>query len=517
MAQEFEKANAPESERDRRSSSDSGADRAAGTTHPAPENGEAPGSESMKDPGAWTEDASIRIENVEGEDPAFRETLSPVQAGHPRGRRLAKPAGVRHGLTGEQRILILDAWKRSELPAKDFAAIAGVSPLTLYNWRKKFESEGPGALMEKPRGPGKGSRLPELTRRTILMLKDSNPEWGCQRISDVLLRGPSLSASPAAIAQVLHDAGYAMEDVPTRPHPAHPREFERAKPNQLWQTDLFTFILKRQNRRVYLVAFMDDHSRFVVGYGLHASQSTALVLEVLRAAISSYRPPEEILTDNGAQYVTWRGKSAFTKELEKQGIRQIIASPHRPQTLGKLERFWGTLWRECAERAVFLDLEDARRRIGLFIDHYNFQRPHQGIGGLVPADRFFSAAPEVLRTLKERVAANALDLARHGEPRAPFYLTGQVGGKSFSVHAEGERVILRREGGPREEVELVRPLEAGATPTDGNGTGAAPLCPEGSPLDRAKDAVPAPGTSPLDPALDDLAFLFEEKKEGEKP
>ncbi len=52
----------------------------------------------------------------------------------------------------------------------------------------------------------------------------------------------------------------------------------------MWQTDLFTFMLKRQNRRVYLVAFMDDHSRFIIGYGLHASQSAALVLEVLRGA-----------------------------------------------------------------------------------------------------------------------------------------------------------------------------------------------------------------------------------------
>jgi transposase InsO family protein len=88
------------------------------------------------------------------------------------------------------------------------------------------------------------------------------------------------------------------------------------------------------------------------------------VLEVVRAAIGAYGPPEEILTDNGSQYVTWRGKSAFSRELEKRGIRQIVASPRRPQTLGKIERFWGTLWRECIETAVFVDLEDARRRIG---------------------------------------------------------------------------------------------------------------------------------------------------------
>jgi hypothetical protein len=74
-----------------------------------------------------------------------------------------------------------------------------------------------------------------------------------------------------------------------------------------------------------------------------------------------------------------RGKSAFTRELEKRGIRQIVARPRRPQTLGKIERFWGSLWRECVESAAFVDLGDARQRIGHFIDHYNFQRSQRGI------------------------------------------------------------------------------------------------------------------------------------------
>src|SRR6185437_11540116 len=186
---------------------------------------------------------------------------------------------------------------------------------------------GPAGLLDRPKGTAPGSRLPDITRRTILMLKEAHPDWGCQRISDMLARGPALPASPGAVAKVLHEAGYAAEETPTRPHEPKVIRFERARSNQLWQTDLFTFMLKRQNRRVYLVAFLDDHSRFIVGYGLHASQSGALVLEVLRAAIGSYGPPEEVLTDNGSQYITWRGKSAFTKELEKQGIRQIVAAP----------------------------------------------------------------------------------------------------------------------------------------------------------------------------------------------
>jgi transposase InsO family protein len=373
------------------------------------------------------------------------------------------------------------------------------------------------------------------------MLKQAHPEWGCQRISDMLARGPALAASATSVARVLHEAGYEAVEEATRRHPDRVRSFEREAPHQLWQTDLFSFVLKRQNRRLYLVAFLDDHSRFITGFGLHASQSAALVLEVLRASLASYHPPMEILTDNGAQYVTWRGKSQFSKELEKRGIKQLVARPRRPQTLGKIERFWGTLWRECVESSIFLDLADARQRIGLFIDYYNFQRPHQGIGGLVPADRFFEAAPEVLQTMKDRVAANALELARNGVPKKPFYLTGQLDGKPFSVHREGDRVILRQAGQEREEIDLPPPPESGldarqeTVPAEPGGaagvvepvaeppaTGSSgetdeqrlpvSICPDGSPQTawRPPDAVPLPGVSAVDGVLEQLAARNEQ-------
>src|SRR5262245_51088380 len=422
----------------------------------------------------------------EGTDPVLH-LHSPAH-----GRRTARHEQPAVPFSFEQRLLLLDIWRRSGLSAGDFAPLVGLSKFTLYEWKRRFEADGPAGLADKPRGGPQGSRLSEVTRRTIVMLKQSNPDWGCQRISDVLLRGPALSASVAAVARVLHEAGYQAEEVPTSPHPEGSRRFERARPNQLWQTDLFTFVLKRQNRRVYLVAFMDDHSRFLVGYGLHASQSAALVLEVFRAALAGYGPPEEVLTDNGSQYVTWRGKGAFTKELAKRGVRQVVASPRHPQTLGKIERFWGTLWRECVEAAVFLDLADAQRRIGLFIDHYNFQRPHQGIDGLVPADRFFGSASEVRQTLQARVAANALELARHGAPKTPFYLTGRVGDQPFSVHAEGERMIMTGAEG-RREIDLLPPRSAEPLPE--------PICPMGqvpTGADDEHEQPSEPGTSPLD-------------------
>jgi transposase InsO family protein len=465
--------------------------------------------------GAWL--GEERTEKVLPDADAFAEAASEAVLGDAapplppnltarrRGGPLRKPAESRSvPTTPEQRVLLLDTWQRSGLPAGDFAALVGVSKCTLFAWKKRFEELGPAGLLDQHRGGPKGSRLPELTKRTILMLKQSHPEWGCQRISDLLFRGPALPASPSAVARVLHEAGYEADDVPTRPHGATVHSFERARPNQLWQTDLFTFILKRQNRRVYLVGFLDDQSRFLTGYGLHASQSAALVIEVLRAALAAYGSPAEILTDNGAQYVTWRGKSQFTRELEKRGIRQIVARPRRPQTLGKIERFWGTLWRECVETAVFRDLEDARRRIGLFIDHYNFQRAHQGIDGLVPADRYFGAAPEVLRTLRERVAANALELARHGVPKQPVYLTGLLDGKPFSVHREGDRVFLHHAGADREEIDLPQPPAEVPDAPSAEAAGEElpqPVCPDGSPA--AVWPLPESDLAPGESALDD--------------
>ncbi len=425
----------------------------------------------------------------------------PRLRGRRRGKRLVKkddPAAPA-SLTSEQRLLALDAWLRSGLPAKDFAPLVGVSHHTLYNWKRKFDALGPAGLESGQRGGPRGTRLPEATKRAILLLKKSNPEWGCRRISDVLYRGKGYPASAKAVARLLKEEGYELEDVPTKPHRDKVRRFEREAPSELWQTDLFSFVLKRQNRRVHLVAFLDDHSRYIVSFGLGVSASTELVRESLRRGIVAYGAPKEVLTDNGSQYVTWRGKSQFTKECAARGIRQIIARPRHPQTLGKTERFWGTLWRELLDVAVFLDLGDAEKRIAHFIDHYNFRRPHQGIGGQVPADRFFEASPEVKATLDARVQANAAELARDGEPKKPFYLTGQVGDRAFSVHAEGERVFLLNEDGEKEEVELTARSEGVPDEQAPDNPGA--IAPFGQVGPHDLDDLLPPGASPLDAVI----------------
>ena len=96
------------------------------------------------------------------------------------------------------------------------------------------------------------------------------------------------------------------------------------------------------------------------------------------------------------------------------------------------------------------------------------------------------------------MAANALELAREGVPKTPFYLTGQAGGQAFSVHAEGERVILTNPGG-RQEIDLLPPRSSAESMP-------APVCPQG--IVAGQDGFeepPLPGQSPLDDGLDCLS------------
>ncbi|OAI42022.1 hypothetical protein AYO40_01980 [Planctomycetaceae bacterium SCGC AG-212-D15] len=177
-----------------------------------------------------------------------------------------KPVAKPDLLSAEQRLLLLDTWKRSGLPGADFATMVGVTKHTLYSWKRKFEEEGLGRLIDKPRGGPKGSRVHDLTKRTILMLKEANPDWVAGASARCWCADrPCPPVPPPSLAFC---AKRAMNSARSRP--ATSRHFERARPNQLWQTDPH---LRSQatNRRVYLVAFMDDHSRFIVSYGLHAA------------------------------------------------------------------------------------------------------------------------------------------------------------------------------------------------------------------------------------------------------
>jgi transposase InsO family protein len=321
----------------------------------------------------------------------------------------------------------------------------GMGKSTYCGWIKTYRERGEEGLrfLLPPGGGGSKERirLPGPVTDKIIELKRQNPWWGIKRIAQVLRRMFLLQASPETVRTRLHEAGLMNQQrAKARRNLTRPRFFERATPNQMWQTDIFTFRLG--GRYAYLIAFMDDYSRFVVGADLFRSPTAEAVIEVYRVAAGEYQPPKEMLTDNGRQYASWRGTSRFEAEMKKDHVSHIKSRPQHPMTLGKVERFWATIWQDFLVRAQFESFESARERIKLWIKYYNHKKPHQGIGGMCPADRYFEIQSELKKTIEAGIQDNLLEMALRGQPRAPFYMVGRMEGQSVVLRAEKGKLKL---------------------------------------------------------------------------
>ena len=317
----------------------------------------------------------------------------------------------------------------------------GLGNGTFYGWLARYRKEGEEGL--KPRKPtGARKKPPSPVKKQIVAIKKENPGFGVKRISQILRRWFTLPASPETVRKTLHESEL-MDKPKKKPkrNPQKPRFFERATPNQMWQTDIFTFRLGGRN--AYLIAFMDDHSRYLVGLGLYRSQTAEHVIETYRTAITEYGVPKEMLTDNGRQYTNWRGTSRFEAELKKESVRHIKSRPQHPMTLGKVERFWRTIWDEYLGRAQFDSFESAQARLALWVKHYNHRRPHSSLDGMCPADRFFGVESELRLLIEKSIQQNILELALRGEPQKPFYMVGRMDGQSVVMRAEKGKLVMQ--------------------------------------------------------------------------
>lgn len=112
--------------------------------------------------------------------------------------------------------------------------------------------------------------------------------------------GPRVSLG--SVKRTLDDAGIEPHPTPKprrKPKKKAPRRFERAKAGQLCQSDITSFHLPRDSRRVYLTVFLDDHSRFIVAWTMACHQKSELVTEALFEGLGCFGRPDEILTDQG--------------------------------------------------------------------------------------------------------------------------------------------------------------------------------------------------------------------------
>lgn len=347
--------------------------------------------------------------------------------------------------TAEEKLEIIKARENNGLTLQEVSKVMGVNDSTIWKWNKLYKEGGLKALKDRTTLPPEWKRKPKLIEAKILVLKRENPKMGSKKISDQLLRFDFLKVCAETVRKILRKNKVQPVKMVKRKRQPNKRfkRFERSLPNQLWQIDIFTWML-RGIHRVYVIAVLDDCSRFIVGWELFHSQGANNVLEVVKGAIEKYGYPEEILSDNGRQFVNWRGKTKFQKTLVKLGIEHIKSSPHKPTTLGKIEAFWRNLWRELLSEVAISSFEEAKRAISNWIEKYNYKRVHQGLREdgqqFAPADKYFGTKKVVSQAVSEGITEIENFLKEHPEAYpSPVYLTGKIGGKEILIRAkEGE-------------------------------------------------------------------------------
>jgi transposase InsO family protein len=355
----------------------------------------------------------------------------------------------------ELRRKVVQLYLEEKIPAEIVAQETGVSLSSIQKWTQYYQTHGEAGLRqpwtsEKQIRP----KLSPVVGNKIREMKRAHPEYGVRRIAQLLKRLLFLPGSHETVRKTLHKAKLIPPVRKKAPkNPSKPRFFERSTPNQMWQSDIFPF--KLGGEYAYLIGFIDDYSRYLVGLEVYRSQTTEMVLEVYRRAVGAYGAPKEMLTDNGRQYTNWRGKTHFEKALARDRVHHIKSRPHHPMTLGKIERFWKTIWEEFLVRAQFESFESARERIGWWVQYYNHKRPHQGLEGLCPADRFYEIQKEVREAQERGIAGNVQELALRGKPQKPFYMVGRMGEQSVVIRAERGQVRMTVDGEAGQENEMV--------------------------------------------------------------
>jgi transposase InsO family protein len=257
--------------------------------------------------------------------------------------------------------------------------------------------------------------LPGDVEELIRAYRRDHPTHGFKRIQDILKGKYLVVVSRKQIRRVLKQAGlletcdssFDREDASAK----GTRRFEASRPGEIWQMDV-TYVFIRRMPVLYLAVIVDDYSRYCVAAELNRDQRVETLIGVLHNACTGHTAPEKLLTDQGSGFYSWsREQTRFQEYLDDQKIEHIVAEPHNPQSQGKVERLIQTIREELLTKVKFTGFEDAAAQIRSYIDSYNTDRPHQGIQGGRPADRFHGVAGEVQRA-ESQLAGRGLDLTR---------------------------------------------------------------------------------------------------------
>jgi len=152
------------------------------------------------------------------------------------------------------------------------------------------------------------------------------------------------------------------------------------RPNHVWATDI-TY-LRLSSGFVYLVALIDLHSRYIVGWTLSTSLDAVFCVETLERAMRQHGTPEIANMDQGCQFTS----EEYLGALESAGVRISMDGKGRVFDNILIERFWRTVKYEEVYLRRYESVSEAREAIGAFIRFYNEQRLHQSLAYQTPAE-----------------------------------------------------------------------------------------------------------------------------------
>ncbi len=334
-------------------------------------------------------------------------------------------------------------------------AIAGhlaVNRKTIFRWLRLYADKSSrywvGTRYKKARPRTYGAE----TRDLVKQLKDEAPARSAVAIhASMKQRLGETCPSPETIRRILRELGLSK---------GSPRDrrgyikFERERPNELWQIDFKGEDHFGPLGKLSLIAILDDCSRFVVAARWCANQEEAHVIALLREAFEHYGLPNEVVSDNGAQFKNFQGEPAtrYCRLLALLGVRVIYHSPNHPQSKGKLERWFGTVMSSFVPEAKLLvatrprlTLAEFNKQFGTWLEWYNTQHRHVSLGRRPPAKVYLEHPKRVDRALAVVVNWNAWVVAAE-ERTVSKQNVVSISGKKYTLppgHA-GMRVQVRK-------------------------------------------------------------------------
>jgi len=273
----------------------------------------------------------------------------------------------------------------------DFYKFHNINRQTFFKYYNRFKQSGTDLdLLPQKRGPRWKSRrpLPLIEEMVLIERRKGNNRY---EICEILR--PKLkqhTPSPSGVYNICrrHNLNRLRPKMK-----ANKRKIIKEKAGELGHIDchhLSRDLIVNENKRYYLVCLIDDCTRIAWAEVVEDIKSLSVMFAALKAinliSVEYKIQFEEILSDNGSEFASRNNKEhhPFERMLLELGIKHRYTKPYRPQTNGKVERFWRTLNEDLIEGTTFETLEEFKDELMQYLLYYNHQRPHQGIGAKTP-------------------------------------------------------------------------------------------------------------------------------------